>query len=76
VIESRLLRFNDAKALIHDVCHNEEREVAGRFAVMIWMLWNNRYDWLWNKEKKSATQIGTAWDTGACSIIEAEALAC
>jgi hypothetical protein len=46
VIESRLSRFNEAKALIHDICHNEEREVAGRFAVMIWMLWSNRNDWL------------------------------
>ncbi|CAJ2669264.1 unnamed protein product [Trifolium pratense] len=54
IIELRLLRFNEAKALIHDVCHDEEKE----FAVMIWMLWNNRNDRLWNKEKKSATQIG------------------
>ncbi|GAU25083.1 hypothetical protein TSUD_257770 [Trifolium subterraneum] len=52
------LRQHYAKALIHDICHHEEREVAGRFGVMIWMLWNNRNDWLWNKEKKSATQIG------------------
>jgi hypothetical protein len=25
---------------------------------MIWTLWNNRNNWLWNNEKKSATSLG------------------
>jgi hypothetical protein len=36
----------------------EDKEVAGRCAVMIWTLWNNRNNWLWNNEKKSATSLG------------------
>jgi hypothetical protein len=27
-------------------------------AVMIWLLWNNRNQWLWNHEKEDATQLG------------------
>ncbi|PNX91273.1 hypothetical protein L195_g047403, partial [Trifolium pratense] len=58
VIQPRLQRFDGAKALIHDICSNEEKEVAGRFAVMVWMLWNNRNNWIWNNEKSDVAQLG------------------
>jgi hypothetical protein len=25
---------------------------------MVWMLWNNINNWIWNKEKSAATQLG------------------
>jgi hypothetical protein len=59
VIEPRTQQFNDAVALIHDICSNEDKEVAGRCAVMIWTLWNNRNNWLWNNEKKNGNSLGT-----------------
>ncbi|PNX78110.1 cytochrome p450, partial [Trifolium pratense] len=36
----------------------ENKEVAGRMAMMVWLIWNNRNQWLWNQEKRTATQLG------------------
>ncbi|PNX77788.1 hypothetical protein L195_g033759 [Trifolium pratense] len=36
----------------------ESKEVAGRVALMIWLIWNNRNQWPWNQEKRTATQLG------------------
>lgn len=32
--------------------------VAGRVAVMLWVIWKNRNGWVWNKEKKEANKLG------------------
>ncbi|MCH85217.1 pentatricopeptide repeat-containing protein, partial [Trifolium medium] len=58
VIESRLQVLNNTQAMIHDICTKERKEVAGRVAVMIWILWNHRNNWLWNNEKMNASQLG------------------
>jgi ribonuclease HI len=58
IINSRLLEFTDVKNLIHDICSKENKELAGRFAVMVWSLWNNRNNWIWNNEKSEASQLG------------------
>ncbi|MCH98726.1 putative reverse transcriptase, partial [Trifolium medium] len=58
IITQRLQRFGEAKALFHDIGSKEERTVAGRVAVMVWWLWNNRNNWLWNNEKSDATHLG------------------
>jgi hypothetical protein len=55
IINSRLLEFTDVKNLIHDICSKENKELAGRFAVMVWSLWNNRNNWIWNNEKSEAS---------------------
>ncbi|MCI29985.1 hypothetical protein A2U01_0051194, partial [Trifolium medium] len=50
--------FNSVTDVIFDICSKESKETAGRMAVMIWLLlWNNRNQWLWNHEKKDATQL-------------------
>jgi ribonuclease HI len=58
VVEPRTQNFNDAATLIHDICSHEDKDVAGRCAVMIWTLWNNRNNWLWNNQKMSASNLG------------------
>jgi ribonuclease HI len=58
VISTRLDQFYEAKEVIFDICSKESKEVAGRVALMIWLLWNNRNQWLWNNEKRTATQLG------------------
>ncbi|XP_058788236.1 uncharacterized protein LOC131662466 [Vicia villosa] len=58
VISPRLHSFQDAKSIIFDVCCKEDRNTAGRVAVMIEGLWKNRNDWLWNKEKEDASKLG------------------
>jgi hypothetical protein len=58
IISSRLEQFHEVKEVIFYICSKETKEVAGRVAMVIWLLWNNRNQWLWNHEKRNATQIG------------------
>ncbi|MCH94606.1 ribonuclease H protein, partial [Trifolium medium] len=67
IIAARLQAFNSVRDVIFDICSSESKEIAGRMAMMIWdVLWNNRNQWLWNHEKKDATQLGVhafqMWD--------------
>jgi hypothetical protein len=58
VITARLNAFHNVKDVIFDICSKESKEVAGRVGTLIWMIWNNRNQWIWNQEKKDATQVG------------------
>jgi hypothetical protein len=58
IISSRLEQFHEVKEVIFYICSKETKEVAERVALVIWLLWNNRNQWLWNHEKRNATQIG------------------
>ncbi|KAK2456441.1 hypothetical protein QL285_003807 [Trifolium repens] len=46
------------------MCFN--KEVAGRVATLLWLLWHNRNQWIWNQEKKDGAQLGAQafhmWD--------------
>jgi hypothetical protein len=57
VIAARLQQFNSVKEVIFDICSKETKDVARRVAVMIWIIWNNRNNWLWNHEKSGTTQM-------------------
>ncbi|PNX67957.1 hypothetical protein L195_g055906 [Trifolium pratense] len=41
-----------------DVCSKEDRDVAGRMALLVWSLWNNRNNCVWNSIKEAGQQIG------------------
>ncbi|GAU30587.1 hypothetical protein TSUD_392780 [Trifolium subterraneum] len=58
VITTRLQSCASVKEVIMDICSNESKEIAGRVAVLIWGIWNNRNQWLWNDERKDVTQLG------------------
>ncbi|CAJ2667453.1 unnamed protein product [Trifolium pratense] len=58
VITGRLNQYNDAKEVIFDICSKESKDVAGRVAMTIWLIWNNRNQWIWNHEKRNALQLG------------------
>jgi hypothetical protein len=45
--------------IIFDICSSEEWSLSVRVAVMIWILWQNRNNWVWNNTKLSAIQLGT-----------------
>ncbi|XP_058762257.1 uncharacterized protein LOC131635640 [Vicia villosa] len=75
LLDPRLRSFTDAKSLILDFCSSEDRKVAGRFAVVLDVIWKNRNDLIWHNEKEEATKLGVAWDIGTLSILEAEASA-
>ncbi|XP_058759302.1 uncharacterized protein LOC131632582 [Vicia villosa] len=48
----------DIKSLLLDICSKEDKEVSGRLAVMIDVIWNNRNDYVWQNEKDDATTLG------------------
>ncbi|XP_058770133.1 uncharacterized protein LOC131643821 [Vicia villosa] len=58
LIDSRLHIFNNFTALIFDICKKEDKKLAGRFAVMIELMWKNRNDLIWNQEREEASKLG------------------
>ncbi|GAU21836.1 hypothetical protein TSUD_176820 [Trifolium subterraneum] len=51
VILHKLNNFNYAADLVSDICSHEDRNVAGRVATLIWNLWQNRIEEVWNNSK-------------------------
>ncbi|XP_058753188.1 uncharacterized protein LOC131626389 [Vicia villosa] len=45
--------------LLTNVEGKEDRQVAGRVIVVIWMLWNNRNNFIWNNERDGYVHLGT-----------------
>jgi hypothetical protein len=58
VITSRLRHIKIAADLILDVCRGEDTDVAGRFATLVWTLWNNRNNAVWNGDHERGTRLG------------------
>ena len=58
LIASRQNLHHDLKSLIFDICRIEDNKVAGRFAVMLELLWNNRNDFIWRQEREEANKLG------------------
>jgi ribonuclease HI len=58
VISSRLQLFDRMDKLIFDVCAHESELVAGRMAILIWTIWNNRNNLVWNEQRINARQVG------------------
>ncbi|KAK2447468.1 hypothetical protein QL285_006821 [Trifolium repens] len=62
VIAPRLLHHNNVKDVIFDVCTSEDQQVAGAVAVLLWSIWNNRNNCVWNEIKETGRSIGfKAW---------------
>ncbi|XP_058759792.1 uncharacterized protein LOC131633093 [Vicia villosa] len=58
IIEPRLQHFSDAKSLIFYVCSREDRRDAGRFAMMVEVIWKNRNNIVWNNEREDMSRLG------------------
>ncbi|GAU39459.1 hypothetical protein TSUD_158900 [Trifolium subterraneum] len=41
-----------------DICQKEDKEVAGRFAMLIWVIWNNRNSGVWSNAKEPGQCLG------------------
>jgi ribonuclease HI len=62
VIAPRLLHHNNVKDVIFEVCAGENQQIAGAVAVLLWSIWNNRNNCVWNEIKETGRSIGfTAW---------------
>jgi ribonuclease HI len=40
------------------ICCNSDKQEAGRAGMLIWVLWNNRNNWVWNHEKELGKNLG------------------
>ncbi|KAK2384992.1 putative mitochondrial protein [Trifolium repens] len=58
LIASHIQRDASAKEVILKVCQFNDRNDAGKAAMLIWILWNNRNNWVWNQEKEQGQQLG------------------
>jgi ribonuclease HI len=60
VITTRIQRCQTAAELIFSICAEEEHEIAGCFALVLWAVWQNRNNKVWNGVMESGRSIGIA----------------
>ncbi|KAK2426926.1 hypothetical protein QL285_025545 [Trifolium repens] len=58
VIMRSIQRFNTPFDCLLDICSNTDAVTAGKVAMVVWVLWNNRNNWVWNQTKESGQQLG------------------
>jgi hypothetical protein len=58
IIQSRLHIFTNVRDLIFDICRHESNLVAGKAAVLLWFVWQNRNNKVWNDTCTHAQQLG------------------
>jgi hypothetical protein len=58
VVAARVQQYNNAVELIFAICTKEERSTAGRFIVLLWSIWKNMNEQVWNAVKAAGTSIG------------------
>jgi ribonuclease HI len=49
---------NTAKELIFQICRHNDSKEAGKVAMLLWTIWNNRNNWVWHHEKEQGQHIG------------------
>jgi ribonuclease HI len=58
IIAPYIQHSSTAKEFILQLCRRGERSGAGKAAMLIWMLWKNRNNCVWNQEKETGQQLG------------------
>ncbi|GAU35683.1 hypothetical protein TSUD_162550 [Trifolium subterraneum] len=58
VVQPRLQHYSNTGDVILQLCKNEDRTVAGQVAMLLWVLWNNRNNSLWNDSKEPGRSLG------------------
>jgi hypothetical protein len=63
VLQSRVGTARSLADFIFDICCSENRDAAGRVALLLWQIWAARNDVIWNEAHHTSTSIGrTALD--------------
>lgn len=57
VVVDRSLCFSSAAAVLFDVCSREEESITVHVFMLIWAIWQNRNDSVWNQHRSNAEQI-------------------
>jgi ribonuclease HI len=58
VLQHRLQQANSTRDIIHSICSVEDNSTAGLFAMMIWVLWNNRNNKVWSDISEPGRSLG------------------
>ncbi|CAJ2653028.1 unnamed protein product [Trifolium pratense] len=58
VIAARMQQYHTTQDVIKSICHDMDRDTAGLFAVLLWVLWNNRNDKVWNGSTEAGRSLG------------------
>jgi hypothetical protein len=58
LVAARVTHLNTLPELIFSICQNEDRAIAGQFAVLLWTVWNNRNDKVWNDRNEVGRSMG------------------
>jgi len=58
MLQQRLNWCSHAKELLMDIARSEDRCTAGRVAMLVWTIWKNQNNLVWNNCKLPTRQIG------------------
>jgi ribonuclease HI len=58
MIAPYIQQASTAKEFILKLCRHAERSVAGKAAMLLWSIWSNRNNYVWNHEKEMGQQLG------------------
>jgi hypothetical protein len=58
LISARVQNVATVSELILAICHDEEYNTAGQFSMLLWTLWNNRNDKVWNGTQEAGRRLG------------------
>ncbi|GAU37059.1 hypothetical protein TSUD_274200 [Trifolium subterraneum] len=69
ILYPRMSTCHDIRDFIFQTCCNDSKQIAGKMALLLWTIWQNRNNMVWNNIKHQARQIGTkaaqAWNEWA-----------
>jgi hypothetical protein len=57
-LAQKIQQFSEVRSVIFDVCSRAVKEVAGLFAMVAWVLWNDRNNKVWNEVAESGRNLG------------------
>jgi ribonuclease HI len=58
VLSRHIQHGMEVSSAIHAICSREEKETAGLFAMVAWVLWNNRNNKVWNDVAEPGRSLG------------------
>ncbi|CAJ2643505.1 unnamed protein product [Trifolium pratense] len=58
MIQSRIHQFANIQELFLDICYKEDAMTVGKMATLLWCVWNNRNNLVWNNKRLNARQVG------------------
>ncbi|GAU47981.1 hypothetical protein TSUD_87850 [Trifolium subterraneum] len=58
IISQHMQSFTTTRECILHICSETDKNTAGKIAMLIWVLWNNRNNAVWNQTKEMGQQLG------------------